>query len=518
MTLLDLTLALWIACVATAVYAGLPHAVGRLCGRRGPKTIPLIAGLLVWTVAGMTLLDAVRLVNPVTVVGLHAAYAIVVFAAVCGRFDCGMQRLLRTIAMAYERLARPRRPCSRPTTGVLRRLGRAALAVPEGVPRPHLAACAALAVLVAVSRVGPALLEARLFDPAAYDQLYLVRRLFDEASVGVTLGGPLWIGAIATLAAGDPAYVVRFLPPLLACVVTWALWRTMMAQDRSEAAVVALACWWLAGSGAAAESPWAAVLSRQHAATGEYVAALLLFAGIWESRGNRHGRSAWPALAAVLFAPPLGVVAAIALAFPGRMRAGVIAAAWVGVCVSGLRAGAPPALVGAAATLPVALAFAAGIVWAALPRAVQLPQGSTAAACGTLLALAGFTIVPPARVIESDTSARQALRIARESPRGEWTIVARSAPLVRGFDDGRLMPLPVFTACARGAVLPECRAVQRTVTYVFVHKQPEIGDLAHEQAALVAAERLAHSLKGARIDYEDDALRIYRVPPQPWPL
>jgi hypothetical protein len=517
MTLLDLTLALWIACVTVAIYAGLPHAIGRLCGRRGPKTIPLIAGLLVWTVAGMMLLDAVRLVNPVTVVGLHVGFAIVVFAGVCGHFDRGMQRLLRAIAIAYERLARPR-PRSRPKPGVLRRLSRAALAVPERVPRPHLVACAALATLVAVSRFGPALLEARLFDPAAYDQLYLVRRLFDEASVGVTLGGPPWVAAIATLAAGDPAYVVRFLPPLLACIVTWALWRTMMAHGRSDAAVVALACWWLAGSGAAAESPWAAVLSRQHAATGEYVAALLLFGVIRESRCDRHGRSAWPALAAVLFAPPLGVVAAVALAFPGRMRAGVIAAAWVAVCASGMRAGAPPALLGAAATLPVAVAFAAGILWAALPRTVQLPQGSTAAACGTLVALAGFTIVPPARVIESDTGARQALRIARESPPGEWTIVARSVPLVRGLDDARLMPLPVFTACARGAVMPECSAAQRTVTYVFVHKQPNAGDLAHEQAALVAAERLAHALKGARIDYEDDTLRIYRVPPQRWPV
>jgi hypothetical protein len=519
MTPLDLVLALWIVCVTAGVYVGLPHGIRLLCGRRGPRLLPLVAGLLVWTVAGMTLLGAIRLVNAVTVVGLHAAYAAVVFAAYCGRFDRGAQRLLRAVAILYERLtgaghgrrARPR---------LLRRAARATgWRVPPDVTGPQLVAAAALAALVCGTRIVPALMEARLLDPAAYDQLYSVRRLLAAADWRLTVGGPAWTAAIATLSAVDAAYVVRFLPAVLACTVTFAVAATVIVQGRRfDAALVAFACWYLAGSGAAAESPWAAVLSRQHAATGEYVAALLLLALIRDSRPDRGG-GAWTALGAVMFAPPLGIVAAAALAFPQRLRSGAAALLWIGIAAAGIDPDAPAALRGVAATLPVALALGAGLVCASLPRDVQLPQRSTAAACGTLVALAGFSIVPPARVVEHDGNARQALRVVRHSIPGEWTIVAQSAPLLRGLAGARVLPLPLFLACASGSAMPECVTAQRTTTYVFVQKQPYTAvDLAQEQAALVAAERLAHAVEGARIEYEDETLRIYRVPPQPWPL
>ena len=520
MTVQDLTLVLWIVGVTTVVYVGLPLAVRRLCGPGGPPSLTLVSGLLVWTVAGVTLLAAVGMVNAVTVVGLHAAYGAAVFFGFCRGFDGAAQRLLRTIATLYERVTLARRAGPR-TTPTLRRWFAATLPPgPEVVTRPQLAACAILAATAGGTRVWLALTEARLLDPAAYEQLYVVRRLLGDTGWGVTVGGPIWAAAIATLGAVDAASVVRFLPALLACAVTWALARAVIAQGgRLDAAFVAIVCWFLASSGAAADSPWAAVLSRQHAASGEYVAALLLFALIHDDATEHGGHGAWHAVAAVLFAPALGVIAAVALAFPNRIRVGIVAAGWVGIAASGVHPDAPAVLRGAAATLPLAMAFAAGLIWAALPRDVRLPERSTAATCGVLVALAGFTVLPPVRVLERDETARQSLRIVRESRPGEWTIAANSAPLLRGLEGAQVLSLPVFIACASGAAIAECVAAQRTTTYVFVEKRPDAAaDLGNEQAALLAAERLAHASKGARIDYEDDTVRIYRVPPQPWPL
>jgi hypothetical protein len=511
----DLLLFAWIACVTALVYIGLPYGIGRLCG--GRRGVPVAAGLLIWTVAGMTLLAAINLVNALTVVALHAAYAAVVFAACHRGFDRGAQRLLRTLAVAHERIRRGR-PIRLPLATLARRCGAVAMPVAASVGRPQAVAYSALAALACATRAWPALTDGRLLHPAAYDQLYVARRLLGETLPGITVGGPIWAAAVATLGAVDVASVVRFLPAVLACACTWALARTIIAAGgRFDAAIVAVGCWFVAGSGAAAESPWSAILSRQHAATGDYVASLLLLALIRERREDGTDRGAWAALAAVLFSPPLGIVAAAALACPTRLRPGFAAALWVAAALGGVDAGAPAALHGTAATLPLALAFAGGLVWTIVPRDVQLPERSTAAACGMLVALAGFALVPPSRVIEHEAAARQALRVVRESPPGEWTIVARSAPLLRGLAGARVLPPAVFIACASGGSLPECAAAQRTTTYVFVQKQPYLAaDLPQEQAALVAADHLARAVKGARIEYEDDTLRIYRVPPQRW--
>jgi hypothetical protein len=136
-----------------------------------------------------------------------------------------------------------------------------------------------------------------------------------------------------------------------------------------------------------------------------------------------------------------------------------------------------------------------------------------------LVAFGSFTVLPPSHPMEHDEMARQTLRIVRHSTDGEWTIVAREAPLLNGYGGQHLMPIGVFVACSSGALLPECGTAQRTTTYVIVQKRPfDASALADEQTALSAVERLVHATKGSHIDYEDGVLRVYVIPPQRWAL
>ena len=521
MTLLDLTIVTWLAATAVVVYVGLPFAVRRLCRADGLPTIPLVAGLLVWTVVGMTGLSVLSLVNPATVLVLHAAYALSVFAESHRCFDDGTERLLRAAAALRSRVPVHTRPDPRVVLAHLRAAARAAVPLPESASRPHRFALATLIAVGVAARLWPVLAEARLFDPFGYEELFLVRRIIDGPwPGGLTPAGPAWIAALSTLSAIDPAYVVRFLPALLACVVTWALPRVVLGLvHRLDAAIVAAACWFLAGSGLASELPWGSILSRQYVVVDAYVAALFLLALL--AQAHRQGAGAGDCLvtacAVAVFSPPLGIVAVGALVSPPKIRTIVVASTWLGIAVAGLSLDAPAALRNVAATMPVAVALAAALVCAAVPRRIYLPERSSAVACGALIAFGGFSVMPSSQPIEHDEMARQVLRIVRQSPPGETTIVAGDVPLLYGESGSRVMPIRMFVACASGALLPECVAAQRTTTYVIVQKRPfDVAGLAAEQASLSAAERLVHATKGSHIDHEDGIVRVYVVPPQRW--
>ena len=519
--LLDLLTCAWIAVAAASIYLGLPLTVRRFCRAGGPPVIPLMAGLLLWTVTGMTALGALSLVNPATVLGLHVTYALSVFAASHRCFDHGAERLLRAVAAVRAGFPAARTVWQQLLARLPSRIA-AAAPLSDAPSRPHLVALAALTAVASATRLWPALLEARLFDPAGYDELALVRRVVEGPWPGVTLGAPAWSAALAMLTALDPAYIARFLPALLACVLTCVLPRIVLRiSGRFDAAVVAVACWLLAGSGIAVETPWGSILSRQHVAIGPYAAALLLLALLADNdRENRLTRQrVLAALAVIVFSPPLGVVAVMALASSAGIRRGVIAAAWMTIAVAGLHANAHLALLDAAVTLPLAMAVSAAMACAALPRRIYLPERSSAVACGALVAVGGFTVLPPSHPMEHDGMARQTLRIVRHSTEGEWTIVARDVPLLKGHRGQHVMPMRVFVACSSGALLPECAAAQRTTTYVIVQKRPfDVSALADEQTVLFAVERLVHAIKGSHIDYEDGILRVYVIPPQQWAL
>ena len=520
MTLLDLTICAWLAIAAGSIYVGVPLLVRRLCRADGLPTIALVAVLLLWTVVGMTALSALSLVNPATVMALHAAYALSVFAASHRCFDHGTERLLRAVAAFRCRFPAAGRLHARALLARVRTAARAVIPLPDSASRPHAIAFAALTAVVAGTRIWPAMAEARLFDPSGYGELFLVRRIIGGPWPGLTPAAPAWSAAVATLSAIDPAYVARFLPALLACLMTWALPRVVLnLSGRFDAAVVAVSCWFLAGSGLGTESPWEPIVSRQYVVVDAYAAALFLLALLTLA----HSCTARPAAGIVVasavgvFSPPLGVAAVAAIASPTTIRPGAVAATWVAIAIAGLDADAPSVLRNAAATLPAAVAFSAAMVCAALPRRIYLPERPSAVACGALIAAGGFSVMPPSQPMEHDEMARQALRIIRKSSEGEWTLVARDAALLDGYGGSHLMSIPMFVACASGALLPECRAAQRRTTFVIVQKRPfDIAALGDEQAALSAVERLVHSTKGSHIDHEDDILRVYVVPPQRW--
>ena len=520
MTFLDLATAAWLAVAAVAIYVGVPFAVRRLCRADSLHVIPLVAGLLVWTVVGMTALSVMSLVNSATVLVLHASYALSVFAASHRCFDHGTEELLRVVAALRGRF-----PAGRPHPRVMlahfRTAACAALPLPGSALRPHRLAFVAFVAVVAMARLWPALAQARLFDPFGYDQLFLVRRIIEGPwPGGITPAGPAWMAALSALSAVDPAYVVRFLPALLGCVVTWALPRAVLALvHRLDAAIVATACWFLAGSGLASGSPWGSILSRQYVVVDAYVAALFLLALLAQAHrhSTRAGERLLLACAVAVFSPPMGVIAAAALASPQNIRTAVVASMWLGVAGAGLSLDASATLRNVAATMPAAVAFAAALACSALPRRIYLPERSSAVACGAVIAVGGFSVMPPSQPIEHDEMARQVLRIVRQSSPGEWTIVAGDAPLLYGQRGGHVMPIPMFVACASGARLPECVAAQRTTTYVIVQKRPfDAAGIGAEQAALSAVERLVHATKGSHIDHEDGLVRVYVVPPQQW--
>jgi hypothetical protein len=458
-------------------------------------------------------------VNPATVLALHAAYALVVFAASHRCFDHGTERLLRAIASVRGRFTGGRIHGRM----VLPHLGRSVCGVvprSDTRTRPHLVAFLALTVIVIATRVWPVLREARLLDPAGYQELFLVRRIIDTPWPGLTLGGAAWSAALATLSAVDPAYIARFLPALLACALTWVLPRVVLGISRRfDTAVLAAACWVVAGSGLAVESPWEPVLSRQYVVIGAYVASLFLLAMIADRREQNAplGRGLLIALAVTVFSPSLGFVAAGALASPPHIRLGVVVSTWIAIAAAGLDGDAPAVLRDAATTLPLALALCAAMVSAALPRRIYLPERSSAVACGALVAVGGFTVLPLSHPVEHDELARQTLRIVRQTPGSRWTIVAGDVPLLGGHGGEHVMRIPVFIACSSGAPLPECVAAQQSTTYVIVQKHPfHASALADEQALLSAVERLVHATKGSHLDYEDRVLRVYVVPPQLW--
>jgi hypothetical protein len=330
------------------------------------------------------------------------------------------------------------------------------------------------------------------------------------------------MAALSTLSAIDPAYVVRFLPALLGCLLTWALGRVVLGiVRRVDAAIVAAVCWLLAGSGLASESLWGSIVSRQYVVVDAYVAALFLLALLAHAhrRSARAGSGLVTASAVAVFSPPLGLVAAAALASPPKIRIAFVASTWLAVAVAGLSLDAPATLRDVAVTLPVALALVAALVSAAVPRRIYLPEGSGAVACVALIAVGGVGVMPLSNPIEHDEVARQVLRIVRQSSPGEWTLVAGDVPLLYGHGGDHVMPIPMFVACASGASFPECVAAQRTTTYVLVQKRPfAIAGLDAEQAALSAVERLVHATKGSHIDHEDAIVRVYVVPPQQWSM
>jgi hypothetical protein len=271
MTLFDVGLVVWIATVTITTYIGVPALVRRLSDPHARGSLGALAvSLIVTACVGMTLLSLISLVNAITVVMLHAAWAIAAFLWAHRSVGTAARRLLRLVARLGEPLDIGAR---------LRRLDASVVETVARVTRPHLAACSLIACTLLVARVLPALAEARLFHPAAYQQLFLVRQMLDGTLTHVASPIIGLMAATATLSAVDAADIVRFVPPLLVCVLTATLmWTAVRVSGRFDVALVASLSWLLAGSGLAAATPWSDALARQHAAAGVH---LLVSLALW---------------------------------------------------------------------------------------------------------------------------------------------------------------------------------------------------------------------------------------------
>src|SRR6266850_1562787 len=99
MTLLDVIVFVWVAAVAGATYVGVPLLVRHFCAPHArPSAVGLIAGLLLAAGAGVSMLSAVALVNPITVVAIHVAWAATVFVWSYRSLGGATERLLRAAA------------------------------------------------------------------------------------------------------------------------------------------------------------------------------------------------------------------------------------------------------------------------------------------------------------------------------------------------------------------------------------------------------------------------------------
>jgi hypothetical protein len=397
MTILDVWLCVWISLVAAALYIGLPRVVQRLSGARRQCTLPgLAAAFVLAGAAGTTALAAVGLLTALSVAALHVAVAVAaVWWSHRSLLEAG-EHILCGVLSPSRRQAHPTQPASHTAA----------------VTNLRLAALGMLASMLLVTRVLPSLAEARLFDPRAYEHLHVVRRLLAGGFKGDV--APLvdaWMAALSLLSTVDAATVVRFLPPLLACALTAALIRTVWQwAGRFDVALVAGVCAVLASSGLAADSPWNAMLTRQHAAAGEYVVALLFLLG------------------------------------PGKRRLELTAAAWFVI------AAAVPL-----STFPFALALACAVLYRAVHSPVRLPETRTASAWGLLMLATGLGAIPPRLVSEPDVVARQGLRILREDRPA--VVVRRAMPLLDGHGSIRLDAPGAFAG-----------ADAERWTYVFVDK------------------------------------------------
>jgi hypothetical protein len=484
MTLRDIAAFGWLAVVLVGVYVGLPAIVRMLSPRqrRGALT-PLVAGLVCSVALGVEALSLAGLINSVTVVAVHLAWAMAAIVRANRSFDRTAEQLLRFIVRLDGGVRGARLP-NACCTAVRR-----TVADLRNAPRPYLAAFAAMAAAAAFVRVIPALAEARLFHPLAYDQLFVIRSMIDGDG-GVAPPVLAWIAAVSTLASLDPARVIHFLPPLLACVVTAAMVRVVARRMRSiDAGLVAGVIWLLTGSGLAAASPWSAALSLQHASPGETLAALSLLAMM---SPRRLAAAAAPALLVVLFAPVLAPLAAVALVASRETRLTAVACSWAIVA----------ALV-APVTLPVALGLAAGTLYALTRVPVRAAEPAVVRAFGVMVMMVGVVLVPPRATIEPEAVAREALEVLRAADGDAWTVVGGPLPMLRGHGDGEFR---TFASLAAG-VDPSRH------TFVIVRKRPfTASDPAFDPAALFAAEAWAHATPGVRIIRDDEVLRVYHRP------
>jgi hypothetical protein len=216
----------------------------------------------------MTLLSLVSLVNPITIAVLHAAWAIAAFAWSHRSLTRAVERLLRLAARLGEPLD---------VAGCLRRVDAAIVETVSRTPRRHLVACGMVGCTLLVARVLPALAEARLFHPAAYQQLSLVRQMLDGTLTSIVSPIIGWMGAVAVLSSVDAADVVRFAPPLLSCaLVAVLMWTAVRVSGRFDVGLAVGLSWILAGSGLASAAPWSDALARQHAAAGVNLFAIMV--------------------------------------------------------------------------------------------------------------------------------------------------------------------------------------------------------------------------------------------------
>lgn len=479
MTTADVLLAGRVAATVGTVYAGLPWLLKSAAPAGRWSWAGLAASLVLTAAAGTSALSPLGLVNPVTIVLLHMAWAAAAFVLAHRDPEAALHGVVKILAGQW--------PAAR-----------------VAVPRLRAASISlgALLALVAAIRVWPALAEARLHDEEAYAQLQAIRQVL-AGTHGMAALSLAWATSVTVLAGADAADVMRFLPALIGCAmpcaIAYAVWQ---GRDR-DAGAVATGAWVLASSAAASFLPWGEALTRQHTVAGEWLAAgcLLLACSVTEPL--------WLLVAAIAFAPVMALPAASALVVPRHRRVDALILSWTAMCVAAVGLGPAPAAMGMAATVPVPLALLAGRLYWMSRHLAPVPRPALARSGALALVMCGVSVAPPVKPTEHESMARQELRVVHQVPGAGITVVADAAPLLAGARGIRLEPLAALTRCpsAEGCLSPSLDTV------ILIDKQPSVTATTRAQMqALLAADQLARSRPGAHVAYDDEEVRVYVVP------
>jgi hypothetical protein len=572
----DVLTAIWMTTVCGILFVAIPSLV-RLQEPRASRFAGRFARVVLLTVVGVRILSGLHLLNWFTLLLLYAAGPV---AGWLRRHEWHLDTALRDtarpvilrLARFYEvdsvtHFARTRLATRSPIQYLRRATG--AWVAQIHTPGPALLAAGIAAAISAtiLLRFGAPLHERRLGHPEAYSALLAAQRLLhNDTPAGWPRAFPAVAAATSLLSSLDLPDVVRFLGPLLGCVLVLAAARAVRAYTGTTAAAV-LALWALGGFGLAVvsgafarDARWtgefgqilAEALSRQSAAGDAELGALglLLAAVCWRERQPAHVRQVLVDTASCLAvvavaAPALLLVAALGglgSLLPSPLALAVLAGAWLLPAAPGLHA-SQGWLRDVLATLPIGMVLLGGGITYVAAHALRWITAD--ATDGVLIALcAGAWLMLPAppasrrHYLEYEAAARQTLDVSKRFPREQWLIVAPVEQLAFAYGLGWYRDLGQFVGEYRDQAEEPGFSFPLLVQdiLVFVETRPfrtypaepqsvpfsvltdatyrdyrsPAGRASLEFAALTLCETYRRQHPDASIYYDDGTLRIYR--------